>query len=65
MALRLASRLETEKVLDFVQLSEKINVTKMIIPAKAVGKSVLDINLRKRFGIHFFFLFAHNRTNPF
>ena len=52
MALRLASRLETEKVLDFVQLSEKINVTKMIIPAKAVGKSVLDINLRKRFGIN-------------
>ena len=29
MAIRLASRLETSRMLDFVQLSEKINVTKM------------------------------------
>ena len=29
MAVRLASRLETERMLDFVQLSEKINVSKM------------------------------------
>ena len=52
MAIRLASRLETEKVLDFVQLSEKINVSKMKVPAKMVGKSVLDVNLRKHFGLN-------------
>ena len=52
MAIRLASRLETEKVLDFVQLSEKINVSKMKAPAKMVGKSVLDVNLRKHFGLN-------------
>ncbi|MBR4282085.1 MAG: TrkA family potassium uptake protein [Clostridia bacterium] len=52
MGIRLSNRLETEKMLDFVQLSEKLNVTKMIIPSKAVGKSVLDVNLRKHFGIN-------------
>lgn len=52
MALRLASRLETEKLLDFVQLSEKINVSKMKIPQKAVGKSILQINIRQKFGLN-------------
>ncbi len=52
MAIRLASRLETEKVLDFVQLSEKINVSKIKIPSKAIGKTVLELNLRKHFGLN-------------
>ncbi len=52
MAIRLASRLETSRMLDFVQLSEKINVTKMEIPEQAVGKTVLEINLRSRFGLN-------------
>lgn len=52
MAIRLASRLETERMLDFVQLSEKINVSKMVVPDKFIGKSVEDINLRKHFGLN-------------
>ena len=32
MAVRLANRLENARMLDFVQLSEKINVTKMRVP---------------------------------
>ncbi len=52
MAVRLASRLETERMLDFVQLSEKINVSKMTVPDKIIGKSVEEINLRKRFGLN-------------
>ena len=52
MAIRLASRLETAKVLDFVQLSEKINVSKMRIPDPAIGKTVLEMNLRSRFGLN-------------
>ena len=50
MAIRLASRLETERMLDFVQLSEKINVSKMVVPDKF--KSVEEINLRKHFGLN-------------
>ena len=52
MAIRLASRLETERMLDFVQLSEKINVSKMVVPDKFIGKSVENINLRKHFGLN-------------
>ena len=47
MAIRLANRL-----IDFVQLSEQINVSKMKIPANAIGKSVIDLNLRSRFNLN-------------
>lgn len=52
MAVRLANRLETARVLDFVQLSEKINVSKIQAPQKIIGKSVVELNLRLRFGLN-------------
>ena len=52
MALRLASRLENTKVLDFIQLSEQINISKLLVPDQAVGKSVQEVNLRSRFGLN-------------
>ena len=52
MAIRLASRLETERMLDFVQLSEKINVSNMNVPDKMIDKSVEEVNLRKHFGLN-------------
>lgn len=52
MAIRLASRLETTRVLDFMQLSERITISKLIIPNQFIGKSVLGINLRSRFGLN-------------
>ena len=52
MAVRLANRLETSSVLDFIQLSEQINISKLRIPAQAVGKTVLQLNLRSRFGLN-------------
>ena len=52
MAVRLANRLETSRVLDIVQLGERINVTKLKIPDRIVGKSVRDVNIRARFGFN-------------
>ena len=52
MAISLASRIETSRVLDLVQLSEKINVSKLLLPERAVGKTVLEANLRSRFGLN-------------
>lgn len=52
MAVRLANRLENARMLDFVQLSEKINVTKMRVPAQLVGKTVAQAGLRARFGLN-------------
>ena len=40
MAVRLANRLETSRALDIVQLGKRINVTKLKIPDRIVGKSV-------------------------
>lgn len=52
MAIRLANRLETARALDFVQLSEKINVSKMLLPQKLIGSTVVELNLRSKFGLN-------------
>lgn len=52
MAVRLASRLETTRELDIIQLSEQINISKIQLPEQFVGKSVADVNLRRRFGLN-------------
>ncbi len=52
MAVRLAKRLVTSSVIDFVQLSEKINVTKLHVPALIVGKSIIEANLRGKFNLN-------------
>ncbi|MBQ7291445.1 MAG: TrkA family potassium uptake protein [Clostridia bacterium] len=52
MAVRLAHRLETSRVVDFIQLSEQINISKILVPEKAIGKSVIELNLRAKFGLN-------------
>ena len=52
MAIRLAGRLETSRMLDIIQLSEKINISKLQVPDCIIGKSVLDINFRSGFGLN-------------
>ena len=52
MAIRLANRLETVRVLDFIQLSERLTISKLIVPEKLVGKTVVEADLRSRFGLN-------------
>lgn len=52
MAIRLANRLENINMLDFIQLSEKINISKQRVPEKFIGKTMSDINLRSGFGLN-------------
>ncbi len=52
IALRLAHRLEASCVLDYIQLSEKLNISKLIVPSTIVGKSVIEVNLRAKFGVN-------------
>ena len=52
IAIRLAHRLRTTQVLDFVQLSEKINISKLTAPDEIVGKTVIEANLRARFSLN-------------
>lgn len=52
MAIRLAHRLEAGHMLDFVQLSEQVNISKLAIPEKMIGRTVLEVNLRGQFGLN-------------
>ena len=52
LAIRLANRLENTRVLDSIQLNEKLNISKMQVPSKIVGKTVLESGLRNRFGLN-------------
>ena len=44
--------MEASRVLDYIQLSEKLNISKLIAPDRIIGKSVLEANLRARFGVN-------------
>ncbi len=50
MAVRLANRLVATRVLDYIQLSERLNITKLLVPESMIGQSVKEVNLRGRFG---------------
>ncbi len=52
MAIRLANRLEASRMLDYIQLSEKLNISKLLVPERMLGKTVLEVNLRKEFGVN-------------
>ena len=52
MAIRLAHRLETARMLDFVQLSEKLNISKLLVPDALVGETVIKADLRKKYGVN-------------
>ncbi len=52
IAIRLAHRLEASRVLDYIQLSEKLNISKLIAPPSFIGKTVVEANLRGRFGVN-------------
>ncbi len=52
MAQRLAHRLEASRVLDYIQLSEKLNISKLIVPAPMVGISVKEANINRKFGVN-------------
>ena len=49
---RLANCLEMGDGLDFIELSEKINVAKFIVPHDYIGKTVKEINLREKFALN-------------
>lgn len=52
MAVRLANRLEASRVLDIIQLSEKINISKILVPNQVIGHTVREIDIRSRFKLN-------------
>lgn len=52
IAIRLARRLEASRVLDYIQLSEKLNISKLMVPKSLIGQDVKTSDLRGRFGVN-------------
>ncbi len=52
MAVRLAHRLEASRMLDYIQLSEQLNISKLMVPDRLIGNTVLSVNLRAQFGVN-------------
>ncbi len=52
IAIRLAHRLEASRVLDYIQLSEKLNISKLFVPEALIGKTVQNADLRGTFGVN-------------
>lgn len=52
MAVRLAHRLEASRVLDYIQLSEKLNISKIMVAENFLGKTVEETNFRGKYGVN-------------
>ncbi len=52
MAVRLANRLEASRMLDYIQLSEKLNISKLMVPEQLINRTVVQANLRGTFRIN-------------
>lgn len=52
MAVRLGKRLETTRMLDYIHLSEKLNISKLMVPDRLIDKTVREIDLRQKFNLN-------------
>ena len=52
MAIRLANKLQVDAGIDYVELGESINISKIAVPQVFVGKSVIEASVRARFGVN-------------
>lgn len=52
MAIRLARRLETSGVVNYIELSEKIDLSVLRVPTHLVGKTIRESDIRKRYGLN-------------
>ncbi len=63
IAIRLAHRLEVSRVLDYIQLSEKLNISKLMVPQSMIGKNVRDVGIRGKFGVNIVAIENGNTVN--
>jgi len=62
MAVRLAKRLLTNNVLDYIMLSDDIEVSELTLTDKLIGESVAGINIRKKFGLNIIAIMHNGKT---
>ncbi len=52
MALRVARGLSTPNILDFIPLAEEFDLVQVGPPREFIGKTLRDLNLRAKYGVH-------------
>lgn len=52
MAMRLANKLIAPHVLEYISLSDDIDIMEIALTPRVAGKTVLELNLRQRFGLN-------------
>lgn len=63
MALKVAKRLLSHNFLDFITLDNDIEITQVRVNDFLVGKSVLEANVRRHFGLNIIAIEHHHRTD--
>ena len=49
---RLANRILSNNILDFISLNDKIDISEIKLPKKYIGTAVKDSNIRKKYGLN-------------
>ena len=52
MAIRLATRLASPNVIEYISLSDEIDIAEIKLSKKIEGKTVLELNVRRNFGLN-------------
>lgn len=52
MAVRVARRLVPSHIINYIELSENIDISKLSIPSGMIGKTVLNANIRREYGLN-------------
>ena len=52
MAVRLARSLIHSKIINYMELSEKVDISKVTVPARLFGKTVVSANVRREYGLN-------------
>ena len=63
MALRLAKRLLTNNILDYINLNNDVEITEISITQVIAGRTVLELDLRKTYGLNIIAVEHDRRTD--
>ena len=66
MGVRLAHNLVSDSIVDYIELSEDINVLSVAVPKRYIGKNLIEANLREEYNVNVIAIRRNGRSiiNP-
>ncbi|MGE8206957.1 potassium channel family protein [Heyndrickxia sp. NPDC080065] len=52
MGLRIAHKLMSPNIIDYIEISKEYSIEEMRIPSRIVGKSLIDLNIRAKYNVN-------------